>query len=86
MSEAKKRMPKITAATMKNLGFTEKWPGGNPRDPWWGNPTNIDVGNVWITELMTPQQFWTMIAEAFREQGREEARKPLRKALRDIGL
>lgn len=78
------RMPKITASTMKNLGFTEKWPGGNPTEPWWENPMGIDVGGVWITRLMTPRQFWAAIAEGFRQQGREEALKPLRKALRDI--
>ena len=77
-------MKKLTAQTMKNLGFTEKWPGGNPKECWWENPKGIDVGDVWITELMTPKQFWEEVAERFREQGRKEAREPLRKALRDI--
>lgn len=80
------RKDRITAETMENLGFTSKWPAGNPTEPWWENPEKIDVGGVRITELMTRKQFWAKIAEAFRQQGREEARAPLRKALNDIGL
>ena len=69
---------------MKNLGFTEKWLGGNPKECWWENPKGIDVGNVWITKLMTQKEFWALIADRFREQGREEARKPLREALQSL--
>lgn len=71
----------LTAETMKNLGFTEKWPGGNPTEPWWENPDGIDVGSVWITELLPREVFWEEIAEAFREQGRREVRDLLDKAL-----
>jgi hypothetical protein len=71
---------------MKNLGFTEKWPSGIPTEPWWENPEGIDVGDVWITELMLRRDFWFEIAEKFREQGRKEVKDVIRKAAKDIGL
>ncbi len=77
-------MAKMTADTMKGLGFTEKWPAGNPKECWWENPKGIDVGDVWITQLMTQKEFWAEIAERFREQGRKQALQPVRKALRDL--
>ncbi len=80
------RRKRITAETMKNLGFTEKWPGGNPTECWWENPPDIDVGDVWITSLLTPKQFWAEFANRFKEEGRREVREIVRKAARDIGL
>jgi len=71
----------LSAETMKNLGFTEHWPGGNPDEPWWKNPEGIDFGHVWIVELLPRVEFWEMIAEEFREQGRKEVREHLRRAL-----
>ena len=75
---------RITAKTMKNLGFTEKWPAGNPKECWWETPKNIDVGGVWFTGLDTQEQFWKKIAEAFRRQGQEQAKEPLRKAIKEL--
>jgi hypothetical protein len=71
----------LSAEAMKRIGFTEKWPGGNPKEPWWENPKGVDMERIWFTKLPTRKQFWDEIAECFREQGREEVRDMLKKAL-----
>jgi len=72
---------KISAQTLKDLGFTEKWPGGNPKEPWWENPAFVDLGFVWFTERPTVGHFWNEITSALREQGRKEVRNMFREAM-----
>ena len=43
---------RMNKTAMKNLGFTETWPGGNPTEPWWKNPTSVALDGVWSTAVV----------------------------------
>lgn len=64
---------------MLALGFTEKWPGGNPKEPWWENP--FEMPGVWFTKIPTVEVFWEEIERCFRDQGKSEVRDAIKAAI-----
>ena len=75
------RLPKrkLTRETMLNFGFIEKWPGGNPKEPWWyGHPAMPDI---WFPKLPTVEQFWKTVSKHFYSLGKEDTQSAIREAL-----
>lgn len=74
---------KVSRETMLDLGFTETWPSGNPKEPWWEKPFELKSGQftLWFTELPTVEAFWNSVARSFGDLGRREVRALLKKAI-----
>jgi len=69
----------VSREAMLALGFTEKWPGGNPTEPWWENP--FEMPGVWFTELPTVDHFWQEITRCFVGKGKSEIREKLKQTI-----
>jgi hypothetical protein len=65
---------RMSRETLINLGFKEKWAGGNPTEPCW------ELAPFWFWKRPLVTEFWEVIENEFVADGRREVRELLKKA------
>lgn len=68
---------KLSKETMVQLGFKEKWPQGNPTEPWW---VNKSLGMTFYS-LPTTRELLDQLRDLWQRETREKIQGELRRVI-----
>ena len=72
-----KKEKKLSKQAMKELGFEELWPCGNPTEPWWEN----EEFHYTLYKRPTAHELIMIIQREAMARGVQETRDGIKKAL-----
>lgn len=68
----------LSDETLVELGFTIKWPGGNPTHPW----RDLDAYGLYFHNgPITAEDLFETLKKKFIREGREQVRQEIQQAL-----
>lgn len=69
---------KLSVKTLKELGFKETWPRGNPTHPWW---VNRSLGITFYDGLPTTKQLLDSLRDRWQRQMKDKIQGELRRLI-----